>query len=158
MSYAKVVQSLEELVESFLERVVAAKEHRLRVLEGIDRLDDIAGASGHESDLIDRVGEWFADHRAWLDGDGLRPGDLRYVGGLLDDIGRRLQVSSDESPAAAKIRSELGLWQRSLKEAAHRLVLKRGPESTALPTARRAPATFEQVLERLPVLFLEQLE
>ena len=105
MSYSSALQSLEKLLESFLVRAVAAKERRLEILDGINRLDDIARASHEGQDIIDSIGEWFADRGDWLEGNGLRGGDLGRLDRILTAINSSLSLSDDSSPAAAKIRS-----------------------------------------------------
>jgi hypothetical protein len=129
LSYSSTLQSLEKLLESFLERAVAAKGRRLEVLDGINRLDDIARASHEGQDIIESIGEWFADQGDWLEGNGLRGSDLSRLDRILAAIDSSLSLSGDSSPAASKIRSELDRWSRATKSVSQKLVLKRGPEA-----------------------------
>ena len=147
MSYSGALQSLEKLLESFLERAVAAKERRLEILDGINRLDDIARASHEGRDIIESIGEWFADQGDWLEGNGLRGGDLGRLDRILTAINSSLSLSDDSSPAAAKIRSELERWSRATKSVSQKLVLKRGPEA-AEPGADSV-LLFGKLLDRL---------
>lgn len=147
MSYSSALQSLEKLLESFLERAVAAKGRRLEVLDGINRLDDIARASHEGQDIIESIGEWFADRDNWLEGNGLRGGDLGRLDRILAAINSSLSLSDDSSPAAFKIRSELERWSRATKSVSQKLVLKRGPEA-AEPGADSV-LLFGKLLDRL---------
>ncbi|MEW5994251.1 MAG: hypothetical protein AB1744_07635 [Candidatus Zixiibacteriota bacterium] len=149
MSHHETLRSLEQVLESFLERAVAAKAPRLDILDGINRIDDVARGSNGHSDLADRVGEWLAEYSGWLSDDNrLRPGDVRRLSEILAEIGDRLDNSSDNSPAAAKIRSELKRWTEGTDGVGRQLVLKRGPE-TAPPPRSRTVMTFDRLLERL---------
>ena len=147
MSYSSALQSLEKLLESFLERAVAAKGRRLEILGGINRLDDIARASQNGRDVIESIGEWFADQGDWLERNGLRHSDLGKLDRILAAIDSSLSLSDDPSPAASKIRSELERWSRVTKSASRKLVLKRGPE-TAEPAADSV-VVFGKLLGRL---------
>ena len=147
MSYSSALQSLEKLLESFLERAVAAKERRLEILDGINRLDDIARASHEGQDIIESIGEWFADQGDWLEGNGLRGGDLGRLDRILTAINSSLSLSDDSSPAAYKIRSELERWSRATKSMSQKLVLKRGPE--AAEPAADSVVLFGKLLDRL---------
>lgn len=147
MSYSSALQSLEKLLESFLERAVANKERRLEILDGINRLDDIARASHEGQDIIESIGEWFADRDDWLEGNGLRSGDRGRLDRILAAINSSLSRSGDSSPAAFKIRSELERWSLATKSVSQKLVLKRGPE--AAESGADSVLLFGKLLDRL---------
>jgi hypothetical protein len=147
LSYSSTLQSLEKLLESFLERAVAAKGRRLEVLDGINRLDDIARASHEGRDIIESIGEWFAEQGDWLEGNGLRSGDFSRLDRILAAINSTLSQSGDSSPAASKILSELDRWSRVTKSASQKLVLKRGSEAAEPGTD--SILLFGKLLDRL---------
>ena len=128
MSQYKTLKNLETLLVSFLDRAVALKEERLAVLEGINRLDDIARTAPRGIDVSDEMGEWFASHNRWLTSDCLKSGDIQKIGGILGSIKKELNIGSAPTPAQAKIDREIERWTKSEKKAAHKLVLKRPAE------------------------------
>ncbi len=149
MSYSSALQSLEKLLESFLERAVNAKGSRLQILDGINRLDDIARTSGEGQSVIENIGEWFADHSNWLEGNGLRPSDIGRISRILTEIDNSgLSQFGDPSPATSKIRSELERWTKRTKATSQKAVLRRGSEITT-ETTRDSIALFDQLLEKL---------
>lgn len=129
MTQARTLKTLEILLESFLERAVVAKEKRMTVMAGINRLDDIAVTSVKGDDITDRIGEWFAEHNNWLTDSSLKPDDLDRISGLLESIDGRLGLSSDESPAAKKIKTEIGRWTNKPDKSTGKIVLTRAPEA-----------------------------
>lgn len=148
MSYSSALQSLEKLLESFLDRAVISKRGRLDVLGGINRLDDIARASKEGKNVIESIGEWFADHDDWIVGDGLRRGDINRIDRILAEINRGLSTCCDSSPAVSKIQSELERWRERTKVSDHKVILKRGPEALAAP-AGDTILQFGKLLDRL---------
>jgi hypothetical protein len=167
---ANTLKSLEIVLESFLDRAVALKEKRLGVLNGINRLDDIARDVRSGQDLTDEIGGWFASHSNWLSEDSLRAADRSRIGDILGAIKSELRVSPEQSPATNKIAREIDRWDETIKGSSPKLVLKRGPETTAVPaiepaveaaprTATEIPADvdtitlFDNTLERLLGLF-----
>lgn len=84
MSDRAALQSLEQLLESFLERAVAAKGERLSVLEGMNRLDDIAKTDGINQ--LSSIGDWLAYHSGWLADQTLRPADKRRITEMLTEL------------------------------------------------------------------------
>lgn len=140
MSQKEVLKSLEAVLESFLERVVAVKQPRLQVLEGINRLDDIARSSSPGSEITDRIGEWFADNNKLLQEKHLRGGDINRIGHILEEIRARLELTEDAPPAMHKIASEIDRWKSSpgrTADSREKIVLRRGPETTpARPTVK----------------------
>ncbi len=147
MSRGAALRSLERLLESFLERAVAAKGRRLEILDGINRLDDIARASHEGQNVIESIGEWFADRDDWREGKGLRSGDVGRLEQILTAIGTSLSGSGDCSPAASKIRSELDRWNQATKSFSRKLVLKKGPETA--DAAADSVVLFGRLLGRL---------
>jgi len=137
VSQVQVLKSLEGVLESFLEKVVTLKEERLQVLEGINRLDDIARSSEDGFDVTDRVGDWFADHNRWINEQVLRTGDVDRIKGILSEIKNQIGDTPESSPAAKKISSEINRWSdtgltkltpEKPKPHQQKLVLKRGSE------------------------------
>jgi hypothetical protein len=154
VSYLSTLQSLERLLESFLERVVAAKEPRLRVLDGINRLDDIARASLVGDNITDRLGDWFAEHNGWLAKNGLRTADVRRINEMLTEIKQALSKSGSSTPAVNKIRREIDRWTERAESPSGKLVLKRGRE-TVVTTDGDTLTTFGALLERMVGLYAD---
>ncbi len=150
MSRQRTLEELESVLEGFLSRVVGAKEKRLEVLDGINRLDDIARHMDRSSDLADRIGGWFAEHNRWLTDQTLRPADTGRISRILDQIGARLRTTSEYSPAVQKVAAEIERWQQHTG-GERKIVLTRGPESVARSDAERpgSLARFADLMERL---------
>ena len=142
MSRIDTLKSLEVVLESFLERAVSLKTGRLNVLDGINRLDDIARSTDDSgtlknADLSDQIGEWFAEHRQWMEDGTLRQSDRNRIGQILGGIRREIESSGPATPAAEKIRAEIERWQSRVTSvpaqnrppAGRRIVLRKGPES-----------------------------
>lgn len=164
MANQQTLQRLESLLESFLDRAVVLKEDRLHVLDGINRLDDIARTDIGSSDrLTDRLGDWFADHRNWLNSNVLRPADVNRISGILTNIRKEMPTDEEASPAARKIRAEIVRWQEPAREmeaettsSPRKVVLKRSPEAPTPPpptSDEDAISRFGKVLERMQALF-----
>lgn len=139
MSQVQVLKSLEGVLESFLEKVVILKEERLSVLEGINRLDDIARTSEEGFDVTDKVGDWFAEHNQWINEQVLRQGDVDRINGILGEIKNQINKTPEVSPAARKISSEINRWSDSdltkttpekTEPSKQKIVLKRRPEES----------------------------
>lgn len=139
MSQVQVLKSLEGVLESFLEKVVTLKEERLSVLEGINRLDDIARTSEEGFDVTDKVGDWFAEHNQWINEQVLRQGDVDRINGILGEIKNQINKTPEVSPAARKISSEINRWsdtelkkttQEKTEPSKQKIVLKRRPEES----------------------------
>ncbi len=156
MSRARTLKSLEVVLESFLDRAVALKEDRLRVLGGINRLDDIAREARSTPDYTDRIGGWFAEHNRWLDSQTLRPGDRQRITGILDHIKSELHLNDSASPATRKIATEIDRWtdpsSSSAEPGAPRLVLKRGAEQSPTEPSDSV-GLFRESLDRVTRLF-----
>ena len=127
MSRTETLKSLEAVLESFLERAVAVKEDRLSVLEGINRLDDIARGFQKGSDLTEEIGGWFAEHNRWLEEPGLRTVDQSRIGQILGAIRHEIGAVPDATPARNKIVREIARWEDK-SESFQKMTLKRGPE------------------------------
>lgn len=163
MNQVNTLKSLEQVLEAFLERVVGHKQPRLHVLEGINRLDDIARTSEDGIEFTDRVGEWFAANNRLLDENQLRTGDINRISGILAEIRDRLELGEDAPPAARKISSEIDRWRTgSAKQA--RIILNRGPETSPQPTSAPRPpveepgdsiARFDDFLRHAQALFAD---
>jgi hypothetical protein len=128
LSQYYALKSLEGLLEAFLDKVVQLKAGRLQILEGVNRLDDIARLSGGGGDVTDEIGEWFASHHQWLDEDVLKVGDAGRIGRILTEIKNGLTVSSGDSAASHKIESEINRWSKLAGAGDGRLTLRREPE------------------------------
>ncbi len=146
MNQSDDLAALEKLLESFLERAVAAKEQRLQILGGLNRLDDIARTPDDGSEVVEDVGEWLADHSTWLESGGLRDGDRNRIGDMLKRIDATLAKRQDTSPAARKIRSEVKRWSERTTGTV-KLHLRRGPEPAV--ESDGSMAAFGRLLERL---------
>ena len=129
MSRAETLKALDSLLEQFLDRAVMLKEDRLRVLDGINRLDDIARGS-HSTDLTEEMGGWLAQHSNWLQSPALRPADQNRIRNLLASIKRELEMSPEVSPAQIKITREIDRWatgEKPTEQAVRdKMVLTRG--------------------------------
>jgi len=160
LSRYKTLKSLDSLLVNFLDRAVALKEERLAVLEGINRLDDIARIAPRGMDISDEMGEWFASHNGWLTSDSLRPGDVNRIGNILGDIKKELNITTGLTPAQVKIDKEIDRWSEKSEKSAQKLVLKRGPETKP----RQAPpngdtiALFTKEFTRIAGLFADYAE
>jgi len=153
LSHIETLRSLESLLVSFLERAVALKEDRLCVLDGINRLDDIAQGVFNGDDLTDQIGDWFAEHNHWLEDSRLKTADYNRMGKIFGQIKREIHASQDSSPAVMKISDEIDRWT---EKASHRkLVLKRGPEVAQAKEADNTIALFGNMLNRIDDLFAD---
>lgn len=130
MNRANTLKSLEIVLESFLTRAVDLKEERLHVLDGINRLDDIALGVREGQDITDDIGGWFAEHTQWLNESGLRPADRNRIGEILGAIKSELHSDVEVSPAQSKIRVEIDRWNQAVSSGTQKLVLRRPPETT----------------------------
>jgi len=155
VSRTDTLKSLEALLESFLDRVVTTKEDRLSVLEGIDRLDDIARQSARGEDITDRVGDWFAEHNQWLTESNLSASDVTRISTVLGQFKDRLRQGEESSPAEDKIRAEIDRWEETHQKTGPKLVLKRGPEARVVPeeVGGDSIALFDKKLARLTAIF-----
>lgn len=131
MSHSATLKSLESLLENFLDRAVSLKEERLRVVEGINHLDDIACNVPDQNNLTNRLGNWFADHQSWLNDSSLKPEDIDRIEKLLGQIRSRLNFQSGNSPATAKIGHEISRWTKPTR-----------PTKPERPTESTIPATL----------------
>ena len=157
MTELATLKQLESTLETFLKRAMALKSDRLTVLEGINRLDDIARSPEKGAALADRAGEWFAEHKPWLEKPILRPADHNRIGMILDRIQREIIISDEGAPATRKIEAEIEKWRKSAGRSSLKIVLRRGPEE-ARPEPAEPPTTitrFEQTLERLQKRFAD---
>jgi actin-related protein len=156
LSRAETLHSLESLLEQFLQRAVALKEERLHVLDGINRLDDIARGANAGSDLTEEVGGWFAQHSTWLQSQTLRPADQHRIRDLLDSIKHELERSPDVSPAQVKIHREIDRWATGEKPAEpvvrEKIVLTRGPEGER-KSDDDTIAMYDNELTRMQAIF-----
>ena len=176
MSRTDTLKSMEIVLESFLERAVARKQDRLRVLDGINRLDDLARGmmaadTERQAGLTDRIGEWFAEHRNWVQDPQLRTAERNRIGRILGEIKESMEAKGHATPASEKIGSEIERWQRAIPAptpaASHpssggqRLVLRRGPETSApAPSPESKPDSivqFYDVLRRITNRFRDSV-
>ena len=155
MSSTNTLKSLEKLLVSFLDQTVALKEDRLLMLEGINRLDDIARNRSLKHSLTDETGNWFAEHHNWLEGNRLKPADRNHIGTILGEIQEEISISQDESPAAAKISKEIARWLGATKPGDRKMVLTRGPEVAPGDFDGDTIALFSHRWERLTLLLAD---
>ena len=134
----RTLKSWEVVLESFLHRVVELKGERLAVLDGINRLDDIARQDSTQKDFSMEVGDWFAEHNDWLTEKTIRPADAGRISRILGQIKDGLKTSSEKSQETEKVSSEIERWQDTLKlelkkldSSLPKLVLRRGGETIA---------------------------
>jgi hypothetical protein len=158
------LHKLEQVLESFLDRAVQVKSERLNVLEGINRLDDIARGVEQGYELSDEMGMWFAKHSDWLHTQTLRPAEQNRIKAILGEIRRELKVSEESSPAINKISREIDRWSgrapeipaptppAAPAEPVQKIVLKRGPE-TVPPVETDSISLFQNVLTQISSLF-----
>jgi hypothetical protein len=157
VSRADTLKELEQVLESFLDRVVHMKEDRILVLGSINRLDDIARGVKTGEELTDDVGNWFAEHNAWLKEDLLRTADRNRIGEILGSIKKELGPVTDSTPEIEKIYSEIERWTSTMRPGGPALTLKRGPEvgpTTPSPAADRLQA-FGALLDRLRDMYAD---
>lgn len=155
MSRTETLRSLETVLESFIDRAVSLKEDRLAVLDGINRLDDIARGFETGNDLTDEIGGWFAEHNRWLEEPGLRPSDQNRIGEILGAIRHEIGAVPDATPARNKIVREIDRWDEKI-ETRQKLVLKRGSEETD-PAIDKSDTIllFNNSLEHISALFAD---
>jgi hypothetical protein len=173
----ETLKSLEIVLESFLERAVNLKQDRLRILDGINRLDDLAKSiqtadAERQLSLTDRIGEWFAEHRKWAADPKLRPAERNRINSILGEIKHSLEAKGHATPATHKITSEIDRWDRTAAPAAsapatspetgrQKIVLRRGQEKAA-PAKRYQPKPdsiiqFYDVLRRVNNLYRDSV-
>lgn len=128
MSRTQTLEKLASLIESFLEQVVVLKEKRLSVLEGINRLDDIARQKIDDINITDGIGDWFAQHNRWLTENNLKPADINRISGILEKIKTELKINPDSSPAENKISAEISRWAEKVEPVKQKIILKRTSE------------------------------
>jgi hypothetical protein len=149
------LKSLEKLLVSFLEQVVSVNEERLDMLSGINRLDEIARNSDLDHNLTDEIGNWFAGHNSWLEGDQLKPTDRDRVGRILGRVGQEIDASGDQSPAARKISDEIKRWIAITGDGSGKIVLTRGAEIASDQQDEDSITRFQRQWERLSLLLAD---
>ncbi len=154
MSNYYALKSLEGLLEAFLDKVVRLKAERLQILEGVNRLDDIARLSDEGGDVTDEVGEWFASHNQWLNEDVLKVGDAGRIGKILTEIKKGLTISPGDSAARRKIESEIDRWSKLAGAGQGRLTLRRDPEQK-IDAEIDSMVMFDNALEGARDLYLD---
>lgn len=153
MSHIDTLKSLESTLASFLDQAIRLKENRLQVLDGINRLDDIALGFLDGDDLTDKIGGWFAEHNRWLENDMLRPVDQSRIGEILGQLRRELRTLEDSSPAARKIGGEIDRWTE--RASRQKLVLKRGPEEADSTETCDTITLFNNTFSRMAAIFAD---
>ncbi len=153
MSRTDTLKALEIILESFLERAVTVKEQRLRILSGINRLDDIAHEVSAGRDVTDEIGGWFAEHNRWLEEPSLKIADRNRIGQILGSIKAELGTGSDDSPASSKIGSEIDRWSETVSSGTQKLILKRAPESQKTDRETDSITLFNNTLRALSDMF-----
>lgn len=155
MSEYLQLKSLEGLLESFLQNVVSLTQDRLSVLDGVNRLDDIARLTEDGSKVTDEIGNWFSEHNNWLNENVLSGGELGRVGRILSEIKSGLKVDDQFSPADEKIINEIERWTEivGVTHKPRKFVLKRGPEEQAGSYQSDTINKFGEYLERLSDIY-----
>ncbi len=155
MSEYLQLKSLEGLIESFLQKVVNLKQDRLSVLDGVNRLDDIARLNDDGSEVTDEIGNWFAEHNNWLNENVLSGGELGRVGKMLSEIKSGFQVGDQCSPADKKIINEIERWTKfaGVTHKSRKFVLKRGPEEQIENGNSDTISKFGEYLDRVADIY-----
>ncbi len=151
------LKSLEGLLEAFLAGVVHVKQNRLKVIEGINRLDDIARFTDEKGSIDDAIGDWFADHSQWLNKQDLKENDISRIGGLLENIRGHLDQNKLSSPSRRKISSEIDRWSSMVSKTPRKVVLKRPPELKT-STEHDTIAMYANHLDDMTALFKDKVE
>ncbi|MEA3297323.1 MAG: hypothetical protein U9R56_05615 [candidate division Zixibacteria bacterium] len=154
MTDRNTLKSLEIVLESFLDRVLALKEERLSVLEGINRLDNIIKQPQGTDRMTEETANWFAGHNYWLTQDSLRPGDYNRIGSILSEIKKGINSRSDRSPVVNKISSEIDRWEKKSQTGTRSLTLKRGSE-TSDKSEENSISLFNKILGHVSNLYLD---
>ncbi len=157
MSQTASLQSLESLLETFLDRVVFLKEKKLNVLDGINRLDDIGLMANQGEDVTDEIGNWFAEHNKWLTDRTLQDTELNRITGMLSKIKQEINIDNDSSMAQQKISSEIDRWNNKEEKTAPILTLMRKPETaeTEPDTSADTISLFVKRLTKMTALFMD---
>ncbi len=159
MTQTASLQSLESLLETFLDRVVFLKEKKLHVLDGINRLDDIGLSAIQGEDVTENIGNWFAVHNKWLTDRTLKDVELNRITGMLSKIKREIKIDENSSMAEQKIASEIDRWNNKKEHTAPILTLKRKPETTIPKTASDTTldsiSLFVRRLSKMTALFMD---
>ena len=155
MSRIETLKRLEQTLESFLDRAVFVKADRIRVLSGINRLDDIARKAVDGDDPTDSIGHWFAEHNRLLSTGAFTPAEHSRISDILGDIRREIRVNEQSSPAVNKIATEIDRWRKEYKPTGVKLVLKRGPEVAETTAEEPTIAKFHSELDRIVALFAD---
>ena len=155
MSRIETLKRLEQTLESFLDRAVFVKADRIRVLSGINRLDDIARKAVDGDDPTDSIGHWFAEHNRLLGAGSFTPAEHSRISDILGDIRREIRVNEQSSPAVNKIATEIDRWRKEYKPTGVKLVLKRGPEVAETTAEEPTIAKFHSELDRIVALFAD---
>lgn len=159
MTRQATLMKLESVLESFLERAVELKESRLKVLDGINRLDDIAVDFTTPGRLTENMGDWFAQHHEWLNSESLKPADRGRIEQILSGIKQEL-ANSPGSPAKTKINSEIDRWSspKTTPKASttQKITLKRGPEIAGIQDdTGDTMVPFARLMKNMTDLFAE---
>lgn len=149
------LKSLEGLLELFLDKVVTVKEKELSVLDGVNRLDDLARFSSEGSVISDKMGNWFAEHNNWLNNKTLSSSEFGRISELLMNIRSEISETEDISLADEKVIQEIDRWgdlsgHRTQKR---KIILKRGPEIKAEDSTAETIIEFGKYLENLTGLY-----
>ncbi len=153
MSNTRTLKSLEIVLESFLERVIALKQERLSVLDGLNSLDELTRSSRDGDDVSDQVADWIAQRRQMSPGEGLRDGDVARIDQMLGEIGRKIKTRDRLTPAQEKVSDIISKWQTGGEDRS-RTILKHGPE-VAREAKEDSIAVFSNTLERLSAVFAD---
>lgn len=146
------LRALEVVVDSFLDRAVAAKSARLRVLEGLNRLDDIERGFSPTGKPAERLGDWLSDYGLWKTDPTLKPADRNRIRESLGAMKEQIDPTASSSPEMAKIAAELERWQASTGKKQRTIVLRRQPEVSEEVTADTVAPIRTSLVEILKLL------
>jgi hypothetical protein len=123
------LRALDVIIDSFLDRAVAAKSSRLKVLEGLNRLDDIEHGFDPTGKPADKLSGWLSEFSTWKTDPTLKPGDRNRIRTALATIQGQIGASGVTSPELSKMDAEIQRWNASAGKSPRTIVLRRKPEA-----------------------------
>ncbi|MEK7774797.1 MAG: hypothetical protein AAB305_02815 [Candidatus Zixiibacteriota bacterium] len=129
------LKALDVIIDSFLDRAVAAKSARLKILEGLNQLDDISRGFDPTGKPADKLGDWLSDYSAWKTDPALKAGDRNRIRTALGNIHSQIGHRGVSSPELTKMSAEIERWQASAGKTTRKIVLRRQSEVAEEVTA-----------------------
>jgi hypothetical protein len=123
------LKALDVIIDSFLDRAVATKSARLKILEGLNRLDDIEQNFDPSGKPADKLSGWLSDYSTWKTDPSLKPADRNRIRSALGTIQGKIGQSRVTSPELSKMDAEIERWQASAGKPSRTIVLRRKPEA-----------------------------